>query len=205
MTREHQILEAAKRRNGFSWRSPGGPVYQLPLLAIFCVAVFAPEDVFHRYPLAGQFADMVRRALLGALSIADIRRFADSTDYPQVALLVCALHWAWLPVAAFVQVGIFEFVRMREGYVVWRHSRNGEGRIGWADWKLLLLSAATIPVLLAVATMVPGDWSMAPGLTTRSRLGLGVLLWIIFWLAGMALASSYAFVRIFIDINLRGK
>lgn len=203
--REASILDASKQRSSFSWRSPFGPVYQLPQLTIFLIAVLAPEDVFQRYPLASRFASTVRSSLLGIFNLADIKRFAESTDYPQVAWLVASLHWVWLPIAFVISVLIFEYVHAQEEYVVWRFSRGDDGRVGWKDLKIVLCGLLLFPAALVILSMVAGGWSMVPGLTTNSRLGMGLLFWIGFWIAGVMLNATYILVRAFFDINLRGK
>ena len=201
---EKQILEEAKLRSNFSWRSLFGPIHQIPLLAIFLIAIFAPKDVLQSYPLAAWLASSVRYALLNIIYLADIKRFADSTDYPQVALLVCALHWAWLPVSVLINVLIFEYVRYREGYVFWRFSRGGDGSIQWKDLKAAI-GSLLFPLGMLVLTMMPGDWSMTPDITTGSRFGMGLLFWIGFWFSMGAFSLIYDLIRIFFDINLRGK
>lgn len=202
---EARILDASKQRSSFSWRSPFGPVYQLPQLTIFLIAMLAPEDVFQRYPLAARFASSVRGALLGIFDLADIKRFADSTDYPQVAWLVSSLHWVWLPIAFVISVLIFEYVHAQEEYVVWRFGRGDDGRVGWKDLKIVLSGLLLFPAALVILSMVAGDWSMVPGLTTNNRLGMGLLFWIGFWIAGVMLNATYILARAFFDINLRGK
>lgn len=198
-------IPPSKLPSGFSWRSPFGPIHQLPLLAIFIVSLFAPEDIFQRYPSTARFASSVRDVLLKIFDLADINRFAESTDYPQVALLVCALHWTWLPIAILISTCIFEYVRAREGYAVWRASRGGDGRVVWLDLKIAVGGLLIFPVVLMVLSMVGGDWSMTPGLTTKNRLGMGLIFWVGFWIAGLMINATYILARAFIDINLKGK
>jgi hypothetical protein len=199
------LIEASQIRSNFSWRSPFGPLYQLPLLAIFLVGIFAPEDVLSRYPLAAWFAGLVRSTLLQVSDYADINNFATSTDYPQIALLICALHWVWLAVSVFLSAVIFEYVRAREGYVVWRFGRNGKGSVGWADLKMLIGGLVLFPSALIVLTMIPGDWSMTSGLITTNRVGMALLFWIGFWISAVVIGTIYPTLRAFIDINLKGR
>lgn len=201
---QKKVLDASKGRSVFSWRGPFGPVHQLPLLSIFLVSILTPEDVLQHHPAAARFSSFVRETLLRIFDFADIKHFADSTDYPEVALLVCALHWAWIFIAAFMSALIFEYVRVREGYVIWRARRGGDGRVVWQDLKVVIAGLLLFPSALMVLTMVGGDWSMAPGLTTNNRLGMGLMFWAGFWSAGLMLNATYIFIRAFIDINLRG-
>lgn len=202
---EQRLIAEAGKRNGFSWRSPGGPVFQTPLLLIFLLAILAPGDILDRYAAGRHFAQAVRSRLLEISPLLDIGRFADSTAYPQVALLVCALHWAWLPFSVLISAGIFEYARAREKYVVWRHIRGDDGRIKWKDLGICLAGAGFSVPTVIILTMVPGDWSLAAGLTTESRLGLGLMMWAGFSVCGVMLGLFYPVLRMFVDINLRGK
>ena len=180
--KQHRDVIGAPNLNSISsWRSPFGPIYQIPLFIIFLIALCAPDDVLQRYPFTAWFALAVRGILLSIFSLADIKNFADSTDYPQIALLVCALHWVWLAFALVITALISDYVRAREGYVFWRFSRECDGRVGWKDLKIVFVGLLLFPTVLFVATMVPGDWSMIRGLTTKNRLGMGLLFWSCFW------------------------
>lgn len=200
-----EIIEAARRRGGLSWRSPGGPLYQGPLLAIFLIAVLSPLDVLQRSELARVVVRNVQGTLTAISEHADLSRFAASTSFPEVALLTCALFWAWLPICILTSAGIFEYVRTADSYISWRFIRRDDGRVKLKD---LGAAAAGIGMFLpgAIAlTMLPGDWSVFPGLMTESRIGLAAMLWAGFWLLGISLGMVYPLLRTFIDINLRGK
>ncbi|MBG9390403.1 hypothetical protein I5803_20400 [Caenimonas sp. DR4.4] len=199
------LIARARSRGGLSWRSPGGPIYQCPLLLIFIVAIAAPEDVVRRNQMVGRFTASIREVLMSLFAGADIGRFSESTKFSEVALLVCALHWTWLIISIFATAIIFEVVRAKEGYVVWKYLRGGGGRLGWRDLWLVLGSVMVCPAALLALTASPGDWSLVKGLATDSRLGFGLLLWAAFWVSGIALGFVYPSARAFIDINLKEK
>lgn len=58
---------------------------------------------------------------------------------------------------------------------------------------------------LFVITVMPGDPSLAGGLTTRSRLGMVSIHLFAFWITGLALAHMYTIVRAFFRFNTRGE
>lgn len=188
-----------------SWRSMLGPLLTIPKLLIVLTALFSPLDVLDRYPSLAAIAGQTRNFLLDINMFADIARYADSTAYPQVALLVCALCWLWLPFSVALLVVLSEIWIAQTNWSIWKKT------LPFSGMKLLRHATNTmiVVVILAVcaasATMIPGDWSLADGITTNNRLGLGLITSGIFFFLAQSISGLYLAFRASIDLHIRGK
>lgn len=189
----------------WSWRSPVGPLTTIPILVVFLTGLLVSQTILDESHIASITVRFVRGILLKISSMADIDRFASSTEYKQVALLTTCLHWALLPIQSFAMMALTELGIARGNWRMWKATRGGNGRVGLADLKVLLVGLPLLFGSLVVATMVPGDWSLIQGLTTRNRVGMSVLFLTIFWVTALAINGAYAIARAFVDFNLRGK
>lgn len=188
----------------WSLMSPFGPINSAPMLAIFLLGVFAPHDILDSNDFLAAFVENVRQILLSVAHWADIASFAYSTSYPQVALLVSALHWAFLPLHILLFILLNELYLYRFGWHRWRSTRPGRLKVDAQDLKAL----CCVPMFgagLGVLTMMPGDWSLADGLTTGSQVGMSTMFFIGFWISAVASAASFNIFRAFIRFNILGK
>lgn len=204
MTKSDPAFDIEKLPGAFSWRSPLGPLHQPPLLAITFLCFFGPSDIFSRHPFALDVANSVRNALMLMHPSADIAIFANSTDFPEIALLATALYWLWLPYSVIIYMITFEYVQRVYGYAVWKRLRGHDGRIQTKDISNTVLGNLFFLTGLYILTMMPGGWSLIDpdGMT---RASMGVVFWAAFFSASIPLTNLYTYTRTFIDINLRGK
>ncbi|MFY7856561.1 MAG: hypothetical protein ACOVQT_10515, partial [Rubrivivax sp.] len=174
------------------------------MLTITMIGLLTPPDVLDSSPSAATFAAKVRDTLLSVGEWADIAAFANSTDYPQVALLVCALHWAFLPIHISTSIFLNEIYLYRFGWHRWRATRESKLAVTKADLKLLLV----VPVLIAglgVCTMMPGDPSRYEGLTTESRVGMSFMFFAAFWCAAVSIVASFNILHAYVRFNILKK
>jgi hypothetical protein len=161
-----------------------------------------PEDILDTNPLAESFAIAVRGLFLSIGEFADLDRFAASTQYPQPALLLAALHWSYLPLHIITAIVLGEIRLRKYGWAFWQESRGGNGSVGIAELKIALSAPLWIAGLM-VLTMLPGDWSLfGDGLTTNSRLGMSTMFLIGFWITAMIFLALYAFGRAYLKFNV---
>jgi hypothetical protein len=155
--------------------------YVLPLSVYALAVLFAPVDIFDRIPRLKIWADGVQRILL-TLSKSDIYKHAQSTEFPQVAMLTSSLA---IFIATFVALatsahGMLNFKEtaplMRGTY------QSSKDRIG----KLTVLPLLGLFCMWSFFCL-KGDPSFAAGYTTQSRGGYLFISSIAILLAGFGI------------------
>ena len=82
----------------FPWTGSLSPLLLVPMLVPIVVALIAPTDVLHVVPLARAFTKWVARAA----PFFPLSTYADSTRYPQLALLVHSIVVVVIAITAVV-------------------------------------------------------------------------------------------------------
>ena len=137
----------------------------LPMAVYAVVVLLAPQDVLDQAGSLRRFSDGVRQALLLLSSRLDIHSHAKTTAFPQVAMLASALGLVLAGLIALLfclrTLLHYRFIRHLLLPIVRQHNAL----------VLLVFAPSLSLVCLWGVYCVGGDWSMAPGLTTKSRLG----------------------------------
>ncbi len=177
----------------FTWMGAYSPLLIAPLLLLVSVAAFAPDNVLDAWPSAKGFTSFM------ASKFSWIGNHAQSTNYPQVALLiacmtVCLLGWT---------ICIF-FVQSTVNYPFLLARQKKCRTIKWS----LAIAATFIGVPLfvsciALAFALPGDPSFAKGFTTGSRIGLLIVCFGLSYGGGLVIGGIPMMFRALIDLDLR--
>ncbi len=177
----------------FSWMGSLSPLFLVPIACVVLIALFAPNNVLDQWPLAKVFTSWMLK------NLPFMNRHADSTNYPQVALLVnCLTVFLILP------LGI---VWLTQGTVNYPRNlaRNRATKVLTVQKHLFIIFIATpfICAMLYVMVGMAGDPSWAKGFTTHQRSGLAALSGLTIWLYSMVIGGWPLLVRLFIDLHLR--
>ena len=189
----------------WSWRSPVGPLVTVPFFLIFIVAVFAPINVLDESGFANWIGNVGRKTLLRVNDLADLKSFADSTAYPQIALLISAMHWMLLPITLITLLILGEIGVREDRWQMWLRTRGGIGAINFKEVQVIMAGLLIFCIASVVATIVPGEWSLARGLTTQSRVGMGAMLGLVFFGLSQIMNGAYVLLRAFIHFNVKNK
>lgn len=178
----------------FSWRGALAPHVLVASLLPLVLALSLPLDALDRWPWLMSLIEPVVAALPQLLATA------KATAFPQVALVVYGSVIAGFVIVAshFLVSGLI--VNYRVALIRYRALR-------FASSSQLLLYAVLSPAVslgsLCVFLMWPGDPSIAEGLTTASRLGLGLFAGIVVWVLGLGFGGGPTLIRLFIDVYVR--
>lgn len=179
----------------FSWLGVLAPHVFVASLLPLVLALSLPLDALDRWPWLMKLIEPVVAALPQILATA------KATAFPQVALVVyCSVIAGFVIVASHALItGLI--VNYRPALIRYRALRHLTAR-------QLLLYAALGPVItlgsLYALLMMPGDPSFAEGLTTKSRVGLGLLSGAFgVWGCGLAFGGAPALIRLFVDVYVR--
>lgn len=177
----------------FSWLGSLSPLLLGPVSLLVMVALFAPDTVLDQWPLAKAFTNWMQ------LKLPFINRHADSTSYPQVALLVNCLTVALIPMLSLVWLTA-SFVNYPKLL-----ARNRATKQLKVTTHLFIVFIGTPFILLMLYVMVGigGDPSWAKGFTTHRRSGLAFLNGFMLWGMSMVFGGWPLMVRLFIDLHLR--
>jgi hypothetical protein len=176
----------------FTWMGAYSPLLIVPLLLLICVAMLAPDNVLDIWPVAKAFTELMGK------HISWIGNHAQSTNYPQVALLI-----ACMTVGLLVWTSLVFFVQSVVNYPTLLDNQR-QYRTVW--WRTLLIVLACVPLMLLIlifAFALPGDPSWAKGFTTASRAGLVFLCLGVCYGGGLILGGWPLYVRMLIDLDLR--
>ncbi len=177
----------------FSWQGSLAPhvviASALPLVA----AIVLPSDALTRFSALAAIVEPV------AARYPALQATANATTYPQVALTVYLTM-----IAAFLVVALHFFVTSL--FVNYRVARM-RLRVLRPLTPVQLLGLGVGGPVLAVLSMavfvgMPGDPSIADGLTTSSRLGLGVMSMLLAWVCGLSLGAAPSALCLSIDAIL---
>jgi hypothetical protein len=177
----------------FSWMGAYSPLLICPLLLLIGVAMFTPDNVLDIWPLAKAFTNFMMSRL------SWIGNHAQSTNYPQVALLIACMTvclMAWTSCVFFVQ-SVVNYPTLLKNQRQYRT----------VTWRLALLAAFVgVPLFIFAAIFafaIPGDVSWAKGFTTTSRAGLVFIGCGFVYAGGLVIGGIPMMFRALIDLDLR--
>ena len=177
----------------FTWMGAYSPLLIGPLLMLIGVAMFAPDNALDVWPIAKAFTSFVGK------HISWIGNHAQSTTYPQVALLI-----ACMTVCLLVWTSCVFFVQSMVNY---QQLLERQRKFRTVTWKLAFGAALLGIPLFVLATIfvfaIPGDVSWAKGLTTTSRGGLIFLAFGAVYGGGLVIGGIPMMFRALIDLDLR--
>ena len=174
--------------------------YALPLAIYAVVVTFAPLDVLDQFPWMRKAANGIHGWSLSQSSAVDIYRHARSTAFPQVAMLASALGVCIafsMALATIVQTTLF-FKHLVP--LLRLSARTTKDRIG----VLVLLPLFGLFCLWAFYCL-KGDWSLARGLTTQSRLGYVFMSALAVTFAGGGVGLCVMQARLFVMTYFPGR
>lgn len=177
----------------FSWLGSLSPLLLGPIAVLVLIALYAPDNVLDQWPIAKSFTTWMQ------VKLPFINRHADSTNYPQVALLVNCLTVALVPILALVWL-VASFVNYPKLL-----ARNRVTKQLNVKTHLFIIFFG-IPIFLGATyfmVALPGDPSWAKGFTTNRRGGLAFLSCIMLWLTSAAVGAFPLSIRLFIDLHLK--
>lgn len=177
----------------FSWLGSLSPLLLGPIALLVLIALFAPNNVLEQWPVAKAFTNWMQAKL------PFINRHADSTTYPQVALLVNCLTVALIPLLSLVWL-----VASFANYPKLLARNRATKALGWQKHLFVIFFATPfILAMLYVMVGISGDPSWAKGFTTHHRGGLAFLNGGMLWGMSMVFGGWPLMVRLFIDLHLR--
>jgi len=177
----------------FSWMGSLSPLLLAPMLLLVLIALFAPANVLDQWPVAKAFTDWMQ------VKLPFINRHADSTSYPQLALLVNCLTVALFPVLSLVWL-VQSFVNYPKLLARNRATKRLDVK---THLFIIVISLPFTAVMLYVMVGVAGDPSWAKGFTTHNRVGLAMLGAGMLWGMSMLLGGWPLLIRTFIDLHMR--
>jgi hypothetical protein len=176
----------------FSITGSLSPLLLVPMALPVLVALFAPDNVLDIWPWAKRFADWVQRLV----PFVRMSGHADSTTYPQAALLVHSMTLVVIPVTAFVWLG-----QSIANYPQVLARSAARGRLGITQHLLVLLIGPPLFLgCLYFFIVLPGDPSFANGMTTGSRGGFAFLTFALTYVTSATVGGQLANIRLFIDL-----
>lgn len=175
----------------FSLRGSLSPLLLLPMAIPVLTALFAPDNVLDVWPWMRRFTEWVQRLV----PFVRMSGHADSTTYPQVALLTHSMTLMVIPIASLVWLW--------QSIVNYSYLLARRRAIGRAGIKLHLALLLVGPPLFLGATYVlmvlPGDPSFAKGMSTRSRGGFALLTFFATYCTSVVLGGQLLNLRLFVD------
>jgi hypothetical protein len=177
----------------YTWTGAYSPLLTVPLLIFICVALFAPDDVLDVWSVARWFTNYM------VTKFQWIGSHAQSTNYPQVALLIACMTiflMIWNICIVFVQ-SVLNYPKLL--------LRQQQCRT--LSWRLALgATIVGIPLFVfstGLAFALPGDPSWANGLTTTRRAGLLLVCFGLSYGGGMVLGGIPMMFRALIDLDIK--
>lgn len=176
----------------FSLRGSLSPLLLVPSLIPALMVFFAPVDVLDRFPLLVYFTGWM------SAHVPYMNMHAQSTIFPQVALLVNCMVIALVPYVAMV---VFFQSWMNYPYLLQR--RKALGRADLKQHFLIFVGAPLSIGAIAAMVMLPGDPSWARGTTTHHRgYFYAFLVFFMPLMAGYAVGGQFLNFRLFVDTYL---
>lgn len=177
----------------FSWVGMFSPLILAPISLPALAALAAPNNVLDIFPSGRLFIDWMQ-----SMAPFSLNAHADSTDYPQVALLTHSLSLAVIAITTVIWTALS----------LWTYPHNLARRkaLGKLPVKQHLSIMAGAPlVLCCVYAMagIAGDPSFGHGLTIHSRVGLSLTTLSLDYVAAMILGVQLTGIRLFIDTHIK--
>ena len=174
----------------FSAKGILSPLLVVPSLLPALLALYAPIDVLDRAKWLRTFVEWILN------QAPKLDAHANSTIYPQLALLVNCVSIALVPPLSLVVLW-----QSLSNYPYSLHRRLALGRLDLKQHFLVLLSPAIFLGAIAAMVMIPGDPSWAKGITTQHRGFYALLAALLPYLAALSLGSQLVNIRLFIDTH----
>jgi hypothetical protein len=158
-------------------------------------ALFAPDGVLDIWPWMRRFTEWVQRLV----PFVRMSGHADSTTYPQVALLTHSMTLMVIPIASLVW--LWQSV-VNYSYLLKR--RRAIGRLPISQHFLLLTVGPALSLIaLYFFVILPGDPSFAKGATTNNRGGFAFLTAALTYGASVTFGTQLLNLRLFLDTYLK--
>ncbi len=160
------------------------------------IALLAPADVIDSSHFAWAFVHTMSQ-LYGFMTF----EHAASSQIPQVTHLTHCLTLLVIPVCS---IGWIIQQAINYEYLLKRRLLLGRAKIS----QHALLLFVGLPLFLGaayVAMNTPGDPSFADGLTTRSRIGLAIMTFLLNYTVSLIVGFQVMNIRLFIDTHIRRK
>ncbi|NCT84371.1 MAG: hypothetical protein GXC94_14575 [Comamonadaceae bacterium] len=170
----------------------------LPTLLFFVLVLSSPSDVLTTNPELKALCDAVQHTLVARFPEIDFFRHARSTRFPEVATLATAyasVWWLWMTVATAILLSA-NHKAVRAGY-----RETGAKSIAG----MVFVAPPFGLFCLFSFFALPGDPSLAPGLTTDGRLGYAFMGGLAVCFASIPIgALPVTLVSLFADVIFTG-
>ena len=181
----------------FSMTGGLSPLLLIPMAIPVMVALFAPRDVLDAWPWARQFTHWVQHIV----PFVRMSGHADSTTYPQVALLVHSMTLTVIPLASLVWLW--------QTIVNYPQLLKRNLALGGLKITMHLGMLFVAPVIFIggiwIFISLPGDPSFAKNWTTNNRVGFSVLTFLSVYLTSLVIGGQVLNLRLFWDTYLSSK
>jgi hypothetical protein len=149
----------------FSWMGSLSPLFLVPIACVVLIALLAPNNVLDQWPLAKVFTNWMLK------NLPFMNRHADSTNYPQVALLVNCLTVFFIPT-----LGVIWLIQSVVNYK-YLLKRNKATKAVTASKHLFIVLFGPPCFFTVIYFLVglAGDPSWAKDFTTSNRWGIALL------------------------------
>lgn len=169
----------------FSLLGSLSPFLLIPALTPAFIALFAAPNILDREPWLRYFTSWM-------VKIPHMDVHANSTIYPQLALLVNCLVIGAIPIIAVVVM-----IQTWINYPYLLRRQMALGRLALKQHLLLIFGAPLFLGLTASMIMIAGDPSWAEGYTTRSRGFYAFSAFMLTYITGVSIGMQVLNVRLF--------
>lgn len=179
----------------FSLRGSLSPLLLVPMAVPVLIAMFAPDNALDLWSWARRFTTWIQRMV----PFMQMGGHANSTTYPQAALLAHSFTLTVIP--------IMSLVWLWQSIVNYPYLLARRRAMGPAGIKLHLAILLVGPPLFLGAIyffmILPGDPSFAKGVTTHSRSGFAFLTAALTYGTSAVLGGQLLNLRLFFDTYIR--
>jgi hypothetical protein len=187
-------VEAPRTIPVFSLRGALSPLLMVPLALPLLIILVAPTTIFDLCPWSLRFTAWVQNLV----PFMNMKAHANSTMYPQAALLTHSLTVVIIPVMALVWLW-----QSMMNYPQLLARRLALGRLALKQHAMVFLVAP--PLFLGAVycfIAIPGDPSFGKGVTTHSRVGFSFLTLCLTYTTSAIMGAQILCLRLFIDTYL---
>lgn len=181
-------IEGLRYQKAGPWRFALATWFVPPVI-VCLIAIFAPSDILRISPVLAAFCNW----MVQLFPFLDLH--ASSSDFPEVTLFVKCLSFAMQPLMWLTG---FWYPWLQRRLIVIRVKLGLVKQVPL--WMPAFLVFVAVP-LIASDYLIAGDPSFAKGLTTASRLGLGLGEASGLWVHG--LASGGMFIYFYVRIHIK--